>query len=105
MMRGLTIACLCALVASADAAALCRAAFEPGLSGWKVSNNENRLILEVKDYEGERALVTGCNFRGPAKVEKLYRGPWRDVDWSSSWASGGDGMEADAEKLAKVAVR
>lgn len=56
MTRCLT-ACLVALGMSANAAPLFRATFEPGLPGWKVSNSENRLMLQVKDYEGEQALV------------------------------------------------
>lgn len=46
-----------------------------------------------------RLTIRGCDFRGGADVEKLYEGPWTNVIWYSSTASGGADMGADAMKL------
>ena len=47
-----------------------------------------------------RLEIFGCSFSGPAGVEKLYEGPGTDVVWMLSVASGGDGMDAAARRLA-----
>ena len=50
-------------------------------------------------HRGGRLEVTGCAFSGPAGIERLYDGPWTDVVWMTSTATGGADMGADAMKL------
>lgn len=64
----------------------------------------NNLLMGLRKstvivHQSGRLVITGCNFNGVAGIEKLYLGPWKDVIWSSSTASGGADMSADAKKL------
>lgn len=57
MVRFYSVLAILAAATCVGAEPLFRAEFRPGLPGWELSNNGNLLSLDVREFEGEKALV------------------------------------------------